>query len=1233
MDSKINILKRNGGIALASIIMLGSVFLFSGKVLGNNADIVINEIGNYESSGHEWVEIFNKGTEPINMEDWKFWEEATNHGLSLIQGDDYLIGPGEYAVITQNDINFRADYPSVSVTIFDSSWSTLNESGEEIGLKDADGNFVEQFTYVPAFDYSLERKDASLPDYTSSNWIEHPNGNTAGVQNYWSGFTPPANNPPTAIISASATADVNTPVALNGNNSTDSDGTIISYEWKIEDAIIGNEATITHTFTTAGTFAVTLTVTDDDGATDLETLNIVVSDSIPTPTSTPALIVINEFVSDAPEGQNEWIELYNASTLTVNLTGWTLADGVGTISSPTNTIETLGFAVIALASSKLNNSGDIIILKNPTGEIIDKAVYGNWDDGNTADNAPAVSDPNTVARIVDGQDTNNDKNDFAETATPTKGTDNQITAPALPAPPPPAGGGGALLPSFNPGSLVINELVSDPADDAEEFVEIFNTTGSMIALDSWWIEDGSETKTALAGSVAAKGYFVIEEPKGSLNNSGDIVKIFDPSGKEIDSVTYGTWDDGNLADNAPVPADPTSLIRKVNGQDSNNDYYDFVLTATITSGRANIITNTTPEGKTVAPATMPTNVVINELLPNPAGADDDGEWIELKNTGAETINLAGWKLGDSSSKRYTITQGTLSAGGFIVFKRSMTGIALNNTGGDEIALYGASGAVADKIRYTGSAGENESYARRDDNSWAWTVKSTPGTKNILEGKSAAPIIAIDVDTEVAVNEPVMFDASDTTDPDGDEMTFVWDFGDGGGGEGALVEHRFIAMGVYTIKLTVSDTSGNESEKNVIITVKNEADFAGGYLSTEPVEKIRVSEFIPNPAGSDAAEFIELWNPTAEEIDISQLKLDDEEGGSRAYTIPDGTIIAAGEYKVFGKQETKLALNNVSDSVRILYPDGTILTEVRYDDAPEGASYAPDTDENWTWTASITPGEANIISVPKAVAGTKITKNKSKYIKPVINTTLEKIREEDVGDRVKVAGIVAVLPGVLGSQYFYIVGSPGVQIYSYKKDFPSDLKVGDRVEVTGEISQINGEARLKTQTKDDIVKIDHPGEPQAKTLDVTDVGEGYEGWLAQVHGEITEIKSSYMYVDDGTEEVRIYFKRGAGINRQTLQLGDLAQVTGIVSRTKDGFQLLPRGQADIVKTGVAESAINNLPDSGAASSKDVAETYLTATAGGLTALLAGLFARARGAAVAGLVKRFGGVAVAVVRRKK
>ena len=1229
---------------IISVFFVTGIFLFINFAHSQNTDIVINEIcpTGCASSGHQWIEVHNRGEMQVDLENWKFWEADTNHSLNIAVSStqqDFLIEPGEHVLIVQNDLYFFEDNPDVTSTVFDSSWGTLNKSGELIGLKDSSGYLMEEFTYQAIDDFSLERKDVNELSTDESNWQEHPDAHTAGSRNYWavdSGVYV-ENQAPIAVINASSSLIINEEVVFDASGSSDSDGNITSFQWTLDGVDVSTEIQFIHAFIATGTYNMFLLVADDDNTTSSDNLIVTVNnqeDLDDTTTSTPQTLIINEFVSNPISGENEWIEIYNFSTSSIDLNNWTLSDGVGIIASPTSTIGPSDFFVIELRSSKLNNGGDIIILKNINEEIIDQVSYGNWDDGDTSDNAPQTDDPNSVARIIDGQDTNNDKNDFAETSSSTKGFGNLIIAPISEVSAPSSGGGGGtiVIPSvtYNLGDIVISELVSDPTDNEEEFVEIYNTTLKTINLNNWWLEDGSETKTSLSGSISSKGFFVITKPKGNLNNAGDIVVLFSSDEKEIDKVTYGTWDDGNVNDNAPAPGDPLSLIRKVDGQDSNNDYYDFVLTSTVTKGLSNVISTVTEDGEVVEQMMGSIEIVINEILPNPEGSDGEDEFIELKNLGKETIDLKNWSLGDASSKKYKITQGSVKTGDMFLLQRSMTGIALNNTGGDEVKLYSPNGTLVDNIKYTGSVKEEESYARKDDKTWAWTIEPTPGKENVVAGKSASPIISIDVDTEVAVNEAILFDGSDTTDPEGEEMSFVWDFGDDVGDNGEVVEHAFGKEGVYTVKLIVVDSSGNEAEKKVIINVKSRFAFMGGYFEDDQVVKVEISEFIPNPEGSDTTEFVEIFNPTDEDVDLFDFKLDDEEGGSRAYTFPENTIVPAKSYVVFGRQDTKLALNNTSDSVRLLYPDGTILQEVRYDDVLEGASYVQDENEVWQWTSSVTPGEANIItSVVEKIKSRTVSR--SKRLKPIINTTLENLRNEDVGDKVKVTGVVAVEPGVLASQYFYIVGSPGVQVYMYKKDFPN-IKIGDRIEVTGEITESYGNTRVKLASRDDIKKIDHPGDPQPRVVEVAEVQEQLEGWLVEVHGEITEIKGSYMYIDDGTEEVKVYFKRGASINKQIYQVGDLVKVSGLVYQTKSGYQILPRSPEDIEKTGVAENMVVQMENTEGENKKEMAEKYLTATAGGLTSILFGLFAKARGNSAINFIKKLAGIGVAVIRRK-
>jgi hypothetical protein len=56
----------------------------------------------------------------------------------------------------------------------------------------------------------------------------------------------------------------------------------------------------------------------------------------------------------------------------------------------------------------------------------------------------------------------------------------------------------------------------------------------------------------------------------------------------------------------------------------------------------------------------------------------------------------------------------------------------------------------------------------------------------------------------AVNSPISFDGTGSSDPDGDPLTYAWDFGDGNTGAGATPTHSYAAAGTYNVCLTVND---------------------------------------------------------------------------------------------------------------------------------------------------------------------------------------------------------------------------------------------------------------------------------------------------------------------------------------------------------------------------------------------------------------------------------------------
>ena len=84
-----------------------------------------------------------------------------------------------------------------------------------------------------------------------------------------------------------------------------------------------------------------------------------------------------------------------------------------------------------------------------------------------------------------------------------------------------------------------------------------------------------------------------------------------------------------------------------------------------------------------------------------------------------------------------------------------------------------------------------------------------------------PIIAMTVSTSTPyVESTVTFDATASTDPEGDPMTFAWDFGDRSKTTGPLVTHVFHQISDFTVTLTVADNHGGVTTATQLIHALN-----------------------------------------------------------------------------------------------------------------------------------------------------------------------------------------------------------------------------------------------------------------------------------------------------------------------------------------------------------------------------------------------------------------------------
>jgi len=153
-------------------------------------------------------------------------------------------------------------------------------------------------------DYGFDLKNTAgdltsrLDAIASLNSDSDPTGSSnlaeilANTQPGWSaGSTPPAgvtgdldpvpNNPPRADAGGPYNGFVGIALQFDASGSSDSDGSIVRYDWDFDDGTPVDEdagATPSHTYVTAGDFTVELTVHDDDGATDTATATVSIAD-------------------------------------------------------------------------------------------------------------------------------------------------------------------------------------------------------------------------------------------------------------------------------------------------------------------------------------------------------------------------------------------------------------------------------------------------------------------------------------------------------------------------------------------------------------------------------------------------------------------------------------------------------------------------------------------------------------------------------------------------------------------------------------------------------------------------------------------------------------------------------------------------------------------------------------------------------------------------------------------
>ena len=263
--------------------------------------------------------------------------------------------------------------------------------------------------------------------------------------------------------------------------------------------------------------------------------------------------------------------------------------------------------------------------------------------------------------------------------------------------------------------VVINEIawMGTEADSNDEWIELYNPTGSSIDLSGWnLIADETAPNISLSGTIPAGGYFLLERTDdttisditadliytGAMVNGGEVLRLYDNSATpvEIDTanISGGAWLAGDNTTKASM--ERTAVVADSPSAWADNDGVTINgLDAGPPPNPPNPIIGTPGQPNSVS--SIPLDLHINEVAWAGTVASADDEWIELYSSSGGNFDLTDWYLvADDGSSLYIVLEGFTSADGYFLLERERTNVVTNVEGfdgGDSNQIY--SGVLSD----------------------------------------------------------------------------------------------------------------------------------------------------------------------------------------------------------------------------------------------------------------------------------------------------------------------------------------------------------------------------------------------------------------------------------------------------------------------------------------------------------------------------------------------------------
>ena len=292
--------------------------------------VVINEIA--AAGEEEWVELYNRGPTAVELAEWQLERVSTSGSRVVRSLPTVTLAVGEWLLIPL-------------------AKGTLPDSGARLTL------FWQATALSTAVEYpalSATTVYARVRD-GAPEWLVREQA-TAGMTN---NIPEPTIPPSPLAIATTAVVSVST-------------ATYTPTATRTPTVTKTPTATRTPTATKTPTATRTPTVTKTPTATRTSTAS-----PLPEPTAWPTSVVIISALLPAPAtGTYEWIELSSQYAQPIDLQGWFFTDNSGQRRLISEQSLAAGATVrIPITRSFLNNSGDTVILHDPTGNAIDTFSY------------------------------------------------------------------------------------------------------------------------------------------------------------------------------------------------------------------------------------------------------------------------------------------------------------------------------------------------------------------------------------------------------------------------------------------------------------------------------------------------------------------------------------------------------------------------------------------------------------------------------------------------------------------------------------------------------------------------------------------------------------------------------------------------------------------------------------------------------------------------------------------